>query len=180
MLAAPLLAEEATGIGALGIDLNSLIVYLVNFAVLAVILYFFAYKKILAVLDERSNRIKQSLEEADRVRVQSQEQQARMQEALDEGRQAGQRVLQEAREAAERYRGDQQAQARSQAEEMLARARVGIQAERDAVLEQVRAEFAGLAVTAAERIIRRSVDADLHRDLIDEVLADDAAFRGRG
>ena len=36
MLAAPLLAEEATGIGALGIDLNSLIVYLVNFAVLAV------------------------------------------------------------------------------------------------------------------------------------------------
>ena len=180
MLAAPLLAEEATGIGALGIDLNSLIVYLVNFAVLAVILYFFAYKKILAVLDERSNRIKQSLEEADRVRVQSQEQQARMQEALDEGRQAGQRVLQEAREAAERYRGDQQAQARSQAEEMLARARVEIQAERDAALEQVRAEFAGLAVTAAERIIRRSVDADLHRDLIDEVLADDAAFRGRG
>ena len=180
MLAAPLLAEEATGIGALGIDLNSLIVYLVNFAVLAVILYFFAYKKILAVLDERSNRIKQSLEEADRVRVQSQEQQARMQQALDEGLQAGQRVLQEAREAAERYRGDQQAQARSQAEEMLARARVEIQAERDAALEQVRAEFAGLAVTAAERIIRRSVDADLHRDLIDEVLADDAAFRGRG
>ena len=180
MLAAPLLAEEATGIGALGIDLNSLIVYLVNFAVLAVILYFFAYKKILAVLDERSNRIKESLEEADRVRVQSQEQQARMQQALDEGRQAGQRVLQEAREAAERYREEQQAQARSQAGEMLARARVEIQAERDAALEQVRAEFAGLAVTAAERIIRRSVDADLHRDLIDEVLADDAAFRGQG
>ena len=180
MLAAPLLAEEATGIGALGIDLNSLIVYLVNFAVLAVILYFFAYKKILAVLDERSTRIKESLEEADRVRVQSQEQQARMQQALDEGRQAGQRVLQEAREAAERYREEQQAQARSQAGEMLARARVEIQAERDAALEQVRAEFAGLAVTAAERIIRRSVDANLHRDLIDEVLADDAAFRGQG
>ena len=81
MLAAPLLAEEAKGIGALGIDLNSLIVYLVNFAVLAVILYFFAYKKILGVLDERSSRIKTSLEEADRVRAASQEQEALMQQA---------------------------------------------------------------------------------------------------
>ena len=180
MLAAPLLAEEVTGIGALGIDLNSLIVYLVNFAVLAVILYFFAYKKILGVLDERSNKIKDSLEEADRVRQASQEQQASMQQALNEGRQEGQRVLLEAREAAERYREDQQVQARAQAEDMLERARSEIQTERDAAIEQVRAEFAGLAVTAAERIIRRSLDAGAQRDLIDEVLADDASFRGRG
>ena len=180
MLAAPLLAEEASGIGALGIDLNSLIVYLVNFAVLAVILYLFAYKKILGVLDERSNRIKESLDEADRVRAASQEQQASMQAALDQGRQEGQRVLQEAREAAERYRDDQQTQARAQAEEMLTRARSEIQAERNAAVEQVRAEFAGLAVTAAERIISRSLDADVHRDLIDEVLADESTFQGRG
>jgi len=180
LLAAPLLAEEASGIGALGIDLNSLIVYLVNFAVLAIILYLFAYKKILGVLDERSNRIKESLDEADRVRLASQEQQASMQAALDQGRQEGQRVLQEAREAAERYRDDQQAQARAQAEEMLTRARSEIQAERNAAIEQVRAEFAGLAVTAAERIINRSLDADVHRDLIDEVLAEEATFQGRG
>ena len=103
-----------------------------------------------------------------------------MQAALDEGRQEGQRVLQDARVAAERYREDQQTQARAQAEEMLVRARAEIQTERDAAIEQVRAEFAGLAVTAAERIINRSLDADTHRDLIDEVLADDATFRGRG
>ncbi len=179
MLAAPLLAEE-TGIGALGVDLATVLVYLVNFGVLAVILYFFAYKKVLGVLDERSNRIKDSLEEADRVRAASEEQKASMQQVLDEGRQEGQRVLQEAREAAERYREAQQTQARAQAEEILERARSEIQTERDAALEQVRSEFAGLAVTAAERIIRRSLDADAHRDLIDEVLADDANFRGQG
>ena len=100
MLAAPLLAEEASGIGALGIDPQAMFVYLLNFAVLAVILYFFAYKKILGVLDDRSNRIRESLEEADRVRVQAQEQTEQMQRTLDEGRQAGQQVLQEAREAA--------------------------------------------------------------------------------
>lgn len=180
MLAAPLLAEEASGIGALGVDPQSLLVYLVNFAVLAVILYFFAYKRILGVLDARSAKIKDSLEEADRVRLDAQEQQVQMQRTLDEGRQEGQRVLQDAREAAERYREQQQAQARAQANEMLERARSEIQSERDAALEQLRAQFAGLAVTAAERIIRRSLDENTHRDLIDEVLAEGETSQGQG
>ena len=180
MLLAPLLAEEATGIGALGVDLNSLIVYLINFAVLAVLLYFFAYKRVLGVLDARASRIRESLEEADRVREQSAQQQVAMQSALDEGREAGQRVLTEARDAAERYREQQAAQARAEAETMLERARDEIRQERDAALEQVRAEFAGLAVTAAERIIRRSLDADTHRDLIDEVLAERESASGQG
>lgn len=179
MLAAPLLAEEASGIGALGIDLSSLLVYLINFAVLSVILYFFAYKRILGVLDARSAKIKESLEEADRVRVNAQEQQEQMQRTLDEGRQEGQRVLLEAREAAERYREQQQEQARAQSEEMLQRARADIETERDAALEQVRAQFAGLAVTAAERIIRRSLDENTHRDLIDEVLAEGETMQGQ-
>jgi F-type H+-transporting ATPase subunit b len=180
LLAAPLLAEEASGIGALGIDAVTLGVYLFNFAVLAVILYFLAYKKIIGKLDERSDRIRESLEEADRVRQQALEQTAEMQRTLDEGRQAGQQVLQEAREAAERYREAQQVQARAQAEEMIERARVEIQSERDAALEQVRAQFAGLAVTAAERIIHRSLDETAHRDLIDEVLAEGETLRGQG
>lgn len=179
MLAAPLL-QEAEGIGALGIDWQSLLVYVINFGVLAVILYFFAYKRIIGVLDARSQRIKDSLEEADRVRREAQEQQALLQQQLDQGRQEGQRILQEAREAAERYRAEQQAAARAQAEEILERARVEIRAERDAALEQVRAQFSVLAVTAAERIIRRSLDPATHRDLIDQVLADSGAIRGQG
>ncbi len=172
MLSAPLLAEEASGIGALGIDGISLLVYLVNFAILCVVLYFFAYKRILGMLDTRAGRIKDSLEEADRVRRESREQQETMERALNEGRQEGQRVLVEAREAAERYRGQQAEQARAEAQVLLERAREEIRQERDAAAEQVRAEFAALAVTAAERIIHRSLDADAHRDLIDEVLAE--------
>ena len=180
MVAAPLLAEGAEGLGALGLDLGSLIVYLVNFGALLLLLYLFAYKRILGMLDQRANRIRASLEEADRVRREAQEQQAAMERTLDEGRQEGQRVLAEAREAAERYRERQAAQARSEAEAMLDHARDEIRRERDAALEQVRGEFAGLAVTAAERIIRRSLDPNVHKDLIDEVLAESDLLDGRG
>ena len=172
MFGAPLLAEEAgaTGIAALGVDLTSLLIYVFNFGVLLLILYFVGYKRILGMMDQRSSRIRESLEEADRVRQEAQERQAQMQQTLDEGRQEGQRVLTEAREMAERYRQEEAERARQEAERLLERARVEIQQERDVAVDQVRQEFASLAVTAAERIIHRSVDAQAHQDLIDEVL----------
>ena len=46
--------------------------------------------------------------------------------------------------------------------------------ERDAAIADLRREFAGLAVTAAERVIRKEIDAGTHRQLIDEVLAEAA------
>ena len=179
MLAAPLLAEEASGIGALGVDLGSLIVYLVNFGVLLLILYFFAYKRILGALDSRSNRIRESLDEADRVRRESEERQAEMRRTFDESRQESQRLLADAREMAERYREEQAAQARSEAERFMEGARQEIRRERDAALEDVRRQFASLAVTAAERIIHRSIDSGAHQDLIDEVLAQKDTFQKR-
>lgn len=179
MWAAPLLAEKSSGIGALGVDLGSLLVYLVNFGVLLVILYFFAYKRILAMLDERSNRIKESLDEAERVRRESEEHKAEMQRTFAEGRQEGQRMLADAREIAERYREEQATQAQSDAERFKEDAREDIRRERDAALEEVRKQFANLAVSAAERIIHRTIDGKAHQDLIEEVLAEDGALRSR-
>ena len=171
MFGAPLF-EEASGIGALGIDLTSLIVYLVNFTVLGLILYFMAYKRIIGMLDSRSDRIRESLEETERVAQESEEQQKTMQKALDDGRQEGQRVLAEAREAAERYREQQAEQARAESEQILNRAREEIKQERDAALESVRSEFAVLAVSAAEKIVKRSLDINAQQDLIDQVISE--------
>ncbi|KKK63654.1 hypothetical protein LCGC14_2992130, partial [marine sediment metagenome] len=62
--------------------------------------------------------------------------------------------------------------ARRDAEALLERARSEIQLERDAAIADLRREFADLTVTAAERVIRRSLDRKAHRELIEEVLAE--------
>jgi F-type H+-transporting ATPase subunit b len=173
-------AHEATGIGALGFDLGSVIAYLVTFLLLVVILSAFAYKPVLAMLDKRANSIKESLEQAERVRRESEQRQAEMQRSLDESRAEAQRMLVEAQAAAERYRQQQAEQARVEGQALIERAREEIQRERNAAIEQVRREFAGLAVTAAERIIHKSLDTQTHRQLIDEVLADGGRPGSRG
>ncbi len=163
----------------LGFHFPSLVVYLVNFGLLLVILYKFAYKRILTLLDERAERINAALEEAERVRGETENQQVQMQRALDDSRQAGQQVLQEAREAAERYREDQQAKVQVQIAEALERARIEIDSERDAAIEQVRAQFANLVVSASEKVIRKSLDKKDHERLIDDVLSERGFTEGQ-
>ena len=155
---------------ALGFHWPSLIVYMVNFLILLAILRLVAYKPILRLLDQRSTRIRESLEAAERVRRESEESQAEMQRQLELAHQEGQQLLAQAREMAERYRQGETEKARQEAEAFIQRAHGEIQRERDTAIEEVRRHFADLAITAAERVITRSLDKETHKDLIEEVL----------
>ena len=157
----------------LGLNIPSLIVFLVNFALLLVILYFFAYKPILKMLDQRSDRIRESL----KAKQEAAESEARTQEQLQEARRQGQKLLEDARALAEKYREDEMAKAREEAEAFVARAREEIQQERDSAVEEVKRHFAVLAIQAAERVIGQELDVKTHRELIVQVLEEDQEAR---
>ncbi|MBI2856432.1 MAG: F0F1 ATP synthase subunit B [Chloroflexi bacterium] len=163
----------------LGFHWPSLIVYLVNFVILLGVLYAVGYKPILRMLDQRSERIRESVEMAERVRQEAANQQEEMEKRLQEARQEGQSLLAQAREMAERYREEERGKARQEAEAFIARARDDIQRERDEAIEQVRRQFAELAIMAAERVIERSLDSNTHRDIIEKVLEESPQV-GRG
>ncbi len=162
---------------ALGVNLPALVAYLVNFLILLGILTFFAYKPLLRVMDQRAERIRESLAAADLARQEAASSRAAIEEQLNEARREGQRLLDQAREAAERHREEEAARARQQAEAFVARAREDIQRERDAAIAEVRSNFGDLAITAAERIIRRSVDRQVHQELITQVLEESEGLR---
>jgi F-type H+-transporting ATPase subunit b len=161
----------------LGFNLPSLIAYLVNFIVLLGILFFFAYKPLVRLMDQRAERIRESLEAADQARQEAASSREAVEEALNEARQQGQRLLDQTREAAERYRAEEMDRARQEAENFVLRARADIQRERDAAIEEVRSNFGDLAITAAERVIGRSLDRQAHEDLIAQVLEEGADLR---
>ena len=165
------------GVTELGVNLPSLVAYLVNFAILLGILFFFAYKPLLRVLDQRSERIRESLAAADEAREEAAGSRAAIEEQLNQARRGGQRLLDQAREASERYREEEMDRARQQAEAFVARARSDIQRERDAAVEEVRSNFGDLALTAAERVIRRSLDRKAHQALIAQVLEEGEHLR---
>ena len=161
----------------LGIHFPSLAIYLVNFLMLLVLLRLFAYKPILKLMDQRAERIRESLEAADRAREDAASSQAAIQEQITEARREGQRIMDQTREAADRFRTEEMDKARQEAEAFVERARSDIQRERDTAIQEVRASFGDLAITAAERVIRSSLDRRAHEDLINQVLEEGETLR---
>ncbi len=156
----------------LGLNVPSLISYLINYIVLLILLGVFAYRPLLNALDTRVDTIRESLAAADRAREEAATSRSAIEDEINEARREGQRLLDQAREAADRFREEEMARARQSAEEFGERARSDIARERDAAIDEVRSAFGDLAITAAERIIRRTVDRQAHQEIIDQVLAE--------
>ncbi|MEE8369750.1 MAG: F0F1 ATP synthase subunit B, partial [Dehalococcoidia bacterium] len=91
---------------------------------------------------------------------------------LEKARQEGQGLIGQAQQVSARIQEEARQSARTEAETLLERARSEIQLERDAAIADLRREFADLTITAAERVIRRSLDRKAHQELIEEVLAE--------
>ena len=163
--------------GGLGITLPGLLTQLVSFLVLFGLLYLVLYKPMTRMLDSRSSRIRESLEAADRARQEAASSAEQVERELGDARNQGQALIAEARSAASQFRQQEDARTRADMEAMLERARAEIGRERDAAVEQVRRQFADLAITAAERVVERSLDKDAHAQLIDKVLEEGLAKR---
>ena len=128
-------------------------------------------------MDQRAERIRESLEAADTARQEAASSQEAIQEQITEARREGQRIMDQAREASERFRTDEMDKARQEAEAFVERAKQDIARERDTALQEVRASFGDLAITAAERVIRSSLDRQAHAGLINQVLEEGESLR---
>lgn len=150
----------------------------VSFALLIGLLYLVAYKPFLRMLDQRSNKVKQSMEQAQQVQEQTVHAEEELKKQIDEGRREGQEIIARAMRAGEEIKQKAAEDAKKQGEALVAQARNEIQSERDQAIGEIRQEFADLAITAAEKVIDRSLNKEAHRDLIDKVLAESKPKQG--
>jgi F-type H+-transporting ATPase subunit b len=155
---------------ALGINLPGLLAQIVNFGLLLFLLGALLYRPVLRVLDERARRIQESMEQAEQIRRQAQQAEEEFRARMEEARREARSIVDQALQAGRALQEEARAEAQRQAAAELERARSQIQAERDAAIAELRREFADLAIRAAERVIRRSLDRTAHRQLVEEVL----------
>jgi F-type H+-transporting ATPase subunit b len=165
------------GISELGINLPTLITQVVTFIILLVVLRFVAYKPIMRMLDERSRRIKESMEQAEAVKAQSARAEEELKKQLEQASREGQDRIARAVKAGEEVKQKAQEDAKKEAENLVNRARAEIQRERDDAITEVRREFADLTVLAAGKVIEKSLDKEEHRELIEKVLEESSTLK---
>ena len=158
------------GLGELGINLPTLLAQIVNFAILFGLMYLVAYKPIMRMLDERSRKVKESMEQTEFIRQQAEQAEEEARKRIEAASKEGQEVVARAARTGEEVGRRAQQEARQEAEVLIARARVEIQRERDDAIDGLRKQFADLTILAAGKVIDRSLDKETHQQLIDKVL----------
>jgi len=161
----------------LGINIPLLIAFTINFVILFVLLSVVAYKPIVKMLNERQVKIKESMDQAEKIRQETARSEEEIKAHLEEARKEGQAVIAQATQIGERVKEEAKDSARQEAESLIAKARTEIKLERDKTVDDLRAEFADIAILAAEKVIKETVDKKKHRKLIDDVLKESATFK---
>ena len=152
----------------LGINLGFLIFQVLNFLVLIVLMYAFAYQPILKMLDDRKKKIAQGLEDA-RVATEARanaEKEAR--EIIAKAQAEANQKVREATDRAEVAAKEVMAEAEADAAKAREAALADAALERDRVLSDVRGQIAALAMAAAQRLIGDALDEQRQRALIQD------------
>ena len=166
--------------GDLGIDGWKLAIQLLAFIIFLYILWKKALGPIVAMIDARTDKIRESMSAAEKMQADLKATATRNEEALVEARKEAQQIVINAREASENMLNKAREDAGKQADEYLARAQASLRSETEQARLQLRQELAGLAVSAAGKIVRKELDPAAQSTLIDETLAEAAPSIGRG
>ena len=165
------------GLADLGINLPTLVAQIVNVVILLGLLYLVAYKPVMRMLDERSRRVKESMEQTDAIKEQAARAEEEVKKQLEAASREGQDRIAQAIQIGEDVKQKAQQEARQEAETLISRAHTEIQRERDEAIDELRKEVADLTILAAGKVIERSLDKKAHRELIDKVLEESTTLK---
>jgi F-type H+-transporting ATPase subunit b len=180
--AVPTAAEEGGGSFLVSPGLGLMIWTLILFGVTMWVLSKFAFPRIQEALDRRANAIKESIDAADRQRQEADQLLHEYRERLAEAREQAEDIVARAQRASEAAVSEATADGRARREELVAAARKDIEAETRRSLEKIRQEVADLTVLATEKLTRKSLDAEDQKRLVEEALSevDFSALAGNG
>jgi F-type H+-transporting ATPase subunit b len=157
--------------------------------IVSLVLIFLIYKYILPPLNkamqDRQEKIRVSLESADQARADAEAADDERRAVLEQARQQAREIVATANHTAEQVRTDMQARGQAEYDRIVANADVEIALARQRAVEEAATRMGEVVMEVVERIIGREVNADVHRDLIDQAVTalreePDSAAAGAG
>ena len=137
---------------------------MLNFTLVAFLLWKFAFKPVLATLDERQRKIASGLEYADEMKAKLEAVQQESIATAKKSQVEATRIIEEARKQAKEFLDKQTQESAAKANDILAKAQEVIELEKRKMLADARGEIAKLVVEITERVLSKQLsDADRSR-----------------
>jgi F-type H+-transporting ATPase subunit b len=145
---------------------------LICFGITFFVLRKYAFGPIQGAIDQRRERIRESLNEAEHARAEARQLLEEHKKLRANARHEAEEILSEARRVAESMRERNREELEADRQRRLEETKRQIEAETQRALVQLRREVADLAVEAAEKVTRKSLDDADHRRLIEEAISE--------
>ena len=154
------------------IDPGLVIWTVVTFLALLAVLRWKAWGPIVAALEKRERTIKDSIDAAKKEREEAQRLVAEHRQTIDQARKETARMIEQGRKDGEAARAEMLEKSRHEAREIVEQGRRQIERETRAAVQSLRSEAANLAVLAAGRIVKVSLDESAQKRIVEETLCD--------
>ena len=140
----------------------------ISFGIVAFLLQRFAYKPILAVLEERRRKIEEGQINAEKIKKELAEAEKRYQEIVAKANADGQKMIDEARESAAHLSERKQQEAITAAEQIIAKAREAAAIEHERTMESLKRELGRLVVDTTAKVTGKVLTDEDQRRLQEE------------
>ena len=152
--------------------LSSLIFWsVVSFGILLILLYKYAFPAILGILEAREKRIRDSIEQTERMHKEAEQLLMEYRSKLAAAQQEAHTVLEQARQRAQQMLEENEKRLDRETEKILQEARREIERERLNAIKELREHVVDLALQMSEKILRRDLADQDHRRFVQEALA---------
>ncbi len=160
-------AEQASFITTLGLNWKLFVAQLINFSVIAFVLWKWAWKPLVKLMDERSAKIEKSLDDAKRIDEELKKTHEKREQILLESKREAKSILEIATKNADALRAEMTAKARSETEKIVADAKLAIAQEKEKMLTEVKAHVADLVIMASEKVLQEKIDSKKDKELVE-------------
>jgi F-type H+-transporting ATPase subunit b len=151
-----------------GFDTKIFLSQVISFVIVALVLRQFAYKPILAVLEERRQKIAEGLLNAEKIKQQLAEAEQRHADILAKANAQAQKMIDDARESAGHVAERKQQEAIVAAEQIVAKAREASAIEHERTMTELKRELGRLVVDTTAKVTGKVLTADDQRRLQEE------------
>src|SRR5690242_17967505 len=158
-----------------GVDWPHLFSQIVSFCIVCALLYFFAYKRVLAMLEERRQRIADGLANAEKIKAELARTEQQRLEVMVQANQQATKLIEEARAAAAKVQEKETQKAIAAAEQIISKAREAAAADHARMLAELKREVGRLVVQTTATVTGKILTPDDQRRLADETAKQVAA-----
>ncbi len=151
-----------------GVDKTHLVAQIISFTIVCVFLYFLAYKRVLAMLEERRQRIAEGLANADQIKAELARAEAQRLEIVTQANTQASRLIEEGRQAAARVQEQETQKAIAAAEQIIAKAREAAAQDHARMLTELKREVGRLVVQTTAAVTGKVLTAEDQRRLAEE------------